>query len=186
MSAATLARTPSPGWANWLAGTRFRAEYSVPEHIRLAETRLRAGSAWDMCETARDTLRSPGSWRDSAADLAGSCCGLYQRGFGQLTRYAIEATASADPRGIFYRPIMGRFPETVTRHSTRRARRPFGGAGLSRGSVSQMEQTGQVGRWDVMLILHRQRRNFLSLGPWGCRGNASSCLRARPYNSYKG
>jgi hypothetical protein len=57
----------------------------------------------------------------------------------------------ASPRGFSTDPSFGRIPETVIRHSARRARRPVGGAGLSRGLVSRKTRgAGAGGRSGAM------------------------------------
>ncbi len=71
-----------------------------------------------------------------AEHLMGAGRGQDLVGPGRRTCYAIGTTASADPLGIFLpaRDWDGS-PGRAMRHSTRRATRPFGGAGLSSGSV---------------------------------------------------
>jgi hypothetical protein len=117
------------------------------------------GTSWD--HTA--ALRSIGSWRDSTEHLMGARRGPDQVGPGRLTCYSIGTTASAaDPRGIFYRPILGWPPEQLIRHSTRRTPRPgpFGGAGQSSEFVRLPCGAWVHARW-------RTRKRTISGGPSG-------------------
>jgi hypothetical protein len=146
-------------WVHHKHNQQRQAASPMP-HIRCCGTSLVASCTtcyaaydyWSMCQTVRyygpdwlgtrttraalRTVRSIGSWRDPTEHLMGASRGPNLVGPERLNCYAIGTTASADPRGIF--PPAHDWdgsPFKVIRHSTRRATLPFGGAGLSSGSV---------------------------------------------------
>ncbi len=96
----------------------------------------RRGTSWDHTGRAPQHRILEGLYRAPHGSQPRTGRGPDLVGSGRLTCYAIGTPASADPRGIFLpaRHWDGS-PGKVIRHSTRRAARPFGGAGLSSGSV---------------------------------------------------
>jgi hypothetical protein len=134
----------------------------LSECVRARRYATTARIGLGLHRTARAALRSTGSSRDSTKGLTGSSCGPDLVGPGRLTCYAIGTTASADPRGISL-PVYHHWdgsPGKVIRHSTRRAMRPFGGAGPSTarcagGLGSGRLLTDQAEQWTHDAILQR-------------------------------
>ena len=106
------------------------------EYVRARRYATTGRIGLGLHRTTWAVLRNIGSSRDSTEHLMGASRGPDLVGPGRLTCYAIGTAASADPRGIFLPAHhWDGSPGKVIRHSTRRAPRPFRGAGLSSGSV---------------------------------------------------
>ncbi len=121
-----------------------------------------------------DVIRAPYRW------LSDGLGDEYQLEWGQQRAGSSQARTTnslrhwdcgpAATRGIFYPAHIGTGPlSQVTRHSTRRAPRPLGEAGLSSGSVSR-----------------RTRRRTEAGGPGGATGRDSICGRKHANVPFEG
>ncbi len=105
------------------------------EYVRARRYATKGRNGLGLHGTTLAALRSIGFWRDSINGLTGASCGPDLVGPGRLSGQrhppALGGFSSKFPPAHSW----DGYPGKVIRHSTRRATRPFGGAGLSRGSV---------------------------------------------------
>jgi hypothetical protein len=181
--ASPAAKTRSPPAAG---ATRAACQAAGRLHKKQERHIRRLPVYWSMCGPDGTLLRAGLAWvfigpygpcsRNSTEHLMGDSRGPDLVGPGRLTCYAIGTTASAEPRGILLPAHhWDGSPGKIIRHSTRRATRPFGGAGPRSGSVRWRTrkrttaggvQADHAEQWTRDAILQRvvQTRPFESLG----------------------